>query len=91
MPNAFTPGLDPLNNVFLPILPRMSLMPYTLQIYNRLGQMLFETHDPFLGWDGTFQNKPCQIGTYVWVVKYQKKENENIIPAIQRGMVTLVR
>lgn len=91
MPNAFTPGLDALNNVFLPILPRMSLMPYTFQIYNRFGQMLFETHDPFLGWDGTFQNKPCQIGTYVWVVRYQKKENESIIPAIQQGMVTLVR
>jgi gliding motility-associated-like protein len=90
-PNAFTPGTDNLNSTFLPALPRKSLEPYTFQIYNRLGQMLFETHDPFRGWNGEFNNQACPAGVYTWVAKFMKTEKENKKPSIKRGMVTLIR
>lgn len=91
MPNAFTPGNDQLNNYFLPALPRKSLEPYTFQIFNRYGQMLFETSNPFQGWDGTFRNELCPPGVYVWVVNYNKIKNEQQERATKRGVVTLLR
>ena len=43
---------------------------YTLLIYDRWGELLFESHDVSVGWDGTYgvgqQNRIVQNGTYMW-------------------------
>ncbi|PBQ31427.1 hypothetical protein CNR22_06500 [Sphingobacteriaceae bacterium] len=86
VPNAFTPNGDGLNDVFMP--KGQGVYKYTLEIYNRWGQVVFETNDFQRGWDGTFQGKPCKTETYVWriTVTTDQKENKKYT-----GQVAIVR
>lgn len=66
-PNAFRPGSSIIeNSVFKVVGNTASLGGYLLQVYDRWGQMIFETKDPAQGWDGTYKGDPVQLGTYVW-------------------------
>ena len=69
VPNTFTPDGDEFNNIFRPVVPEgMSLDDYTFRIYDRWGEVLFESHDVSVGWDGTYQNVPVKEGVYTWTV-----------------------
>lgn len=72
VPNAFTPrNGDLLNDLYQPRLAYYdSGMDYQLRIYNRWGEMLFETTNPSVGWDGTFRGVVCQMDVYVYVIEY---------------------
>ena len=72
VPNTFTPDGDEYNNVFIPRFG-MSLIPnsYTFLIFNRWGELVFESHDPLVGWDGSYGNLMCPVGTYTWEVLYK--------------------
>lgn len=74
-PNAFTPNtggspggyFDPMNNnndIFFPVYS--GIVEYKLQIFNRWGELIFESDDVKQGWDGYYRNKICQVGVYVW-------------------------
>jgi len=41
-----------------------------MKIFNRWGQMVFESSEISLGWDGTYQGKPAPAGTYVYRIEY---------------------
>jgi len=41
-----------------------------MKIFNRWGQMVFESSEISLGWDGTYQGKPAPAGTYVYRISY---------------------
>jgi gliding motility-associated-like protein len=73
VPNTFTPDGDEFNNVFIPRFG-MSLIPnsYSFLIFNRWGELVFESHDPLVGWDGSYGNKMCPVGTYTWEILYQE-------------------
>ncbi|PHR22021.1 MAG: hypothetical protein COA38_18510 [Fluviicola sp.] len=67
VPNAFTPNGDEHNNVFLPQFGAgFSPNDYALYIYNRWGEIVFESHDIFVGWDGTYNGSPAIDGAYSW-------------------------
>jgi len=70
LPNAFTPDGDGLNDEFKAIGQPDNLTSFSMKIFNRWGQMVFETKDISLGWDGTYQGKPSPAGTYVFRVEY---------------------
>jgi len=70
LPNAFTPDGDGLNDVFKAIGQPDNLSSFSMKIFNRWGQMVFETKDITLGWDGTYQGKPAPSGTYVYRLDY---------------------
>ena len=67
VPNSFTPNGDELNNVFKPIVP-VPVKSYHFQIYNRWGELIFETFDKEEGWDGKFNGQLVQDGTYTWEI-----------------------
>lgn len=67
VPNAFTPNEDEWNQTFKPIITPY-LMKYSLEIYNRWGELLFKTNDPNDAWDGTFNQRPVQEGVYVYLL-----------------------
>lgn len=67
MPNAFSPNGDGNNDIFK-ILAAGYKKLKTFKIFNRWGEQLFSTTDFRKGWDGTFKDKACEIGTYFWVV-----------------------
>lgn len=76
MPNAFSPNEDGLNETFKPISSDPSV-EFHLMIFDRLGQMIFETNDIHLGWDGTIEGEPCPVGNYVWRIDYQGQGSES--------------
>ena len=70
LPNAFTPDGDGLNDEFKAIGQPDNLSSFSMTIFNRWGQMVFETKDVTQGWDGTYQGKPAPSGTYVYRLDY---------------------
>ncbi|MCO6499126.1 MAG: PKD domain-containing protein, partial [Vicingus serpentipes] len=70
-PNAFTPDGDGVNDVFLPQGHAIDLNEYKLYIFNRWGELIFETHHYDEGWDGTVNGVLVQTDTYVWRVELQ--------------------
>ncbi|MDD2982321.1 MAG: PKD domain-containing protein [Crocinitomicaceae bacterium] len=90
VPNAFTPDGNKLNNVFLPILSSgFDKYDYSLQIYDRWGELIFETDNYLTGWDGSYLDKPVQDGTYVW--KIYLKESSSGKKRVFHGHVSLIK
>ncbi len=78
VPNTFTPDGDEHNNVFLPIFNQgFDIQSYTMLIFNRWGEVLFETHNLDVGWDGYYKTQLCKEGDYVYkiVIKHQRADN----------------
>jgi gliding motility-associated-like protein len=65
VPNAFTPDGDEFNNIFKPIFAA-PVASYNLKIYNRWGEILFESNDTEVGWNGTYNGTLVQDGAYTW-------------------------
>jgi gliding motility-associated-like protein len=85
--NAFTPNQDGLNDVFRPLLFTRPVY-YHLMIYNRWGQMVFQSVDPGTGWDGRNGNEVQQAGVFIWMCTYQfRGETKNVV----KGSVLLLR
>lgn len=77
IPNTFTPDGDAYNNVFLPIFnDSFDKQSYTMLIFNRWGEILFESHDLAVGWDGTYMGELCKEGQYTYkiVIKHRNKD-----------------
>ena len=71
IPNSFTPDGDGLNDIFNPAGNYESIVDFYMAIYNRWGQMIFETRDRNKGWDGIVNNEIVQLGVYVYKVDYR--------------------
>ena len=48
---------------------REKVIEYKMQIFNRWGVLIFETHDINIPWNGYYQQKLCPQGVYVWLVE----------------------
>ncbi len=96
-PNAFTPSnsgpnggyyipgnLD--NDIFFPY--TSGVIEYKFQVFDRWGELIFETEDIKQGWDGYYRDKICQEGVYVWKA-YVKLNNGKEFK--KTGDVTLLR
>ena len=64
IPNAFTPNDDRVNDLFFGTGQHLS--SYNMKIFNRWGEMIFESNDPDFKWDGTFKGAPVEAGEYVY-------------------------
>jgi gliding motility-associated-like protein len=75
VPNAFTPDGDVFNEVFFPVFTSgFDPMTYTLLIFDRWGEIIFESHDTRYGWPGTYAGKIVQDGVYVWKIIFKRTE-----------------
>ena len=89
IPNAFTPDGDGLNDVFLPLGIGIDNEGYHLMIFNRWGELVFESYDVNHGWDGkTFSGEKAYDGVYTWLLYYNEIESYN---QKRTGTVTLLR
>lgn len=86
-PTAFTPNNDRRNDFFGPFGVLSTVKDYSLVVYNRLGQLVFKSTDPFKKWDGKLQGNSPVSGTYVWIAKYSNKGETGIV---QKGTVTVI-
>lgn len=90
VPNAFTPDGDIFNNDFLPIMSvGVSPHDYSLQIFNRWGELLFVSQDLNEGWDGTYNHKLVAEGVYVWKIKFLDMHTDAYVES--HGSVNLLR
>ncbi len=88
LPTAFTPNGDGLNDVFRPI--SNEIIDFHLIIFNRWGEIVFETGDSGKGWDGTCKGSYCAPGVYTYVLSYPDTQSSGNTKKIT-GFVTLVR
>jgi gliding motility-associated-like protein len=92
VPNTFTPNDDEKNQTFYPVLSQGMKRTYMeFYIYNRWGELVFESHDPSYGWDGTYgpDALDCPIGTYTWKLKLETLQTQEILDF--HGHVNLIR
>jgi gliding motility-associated-like protein len=87
MPTAFTPNNDGKNDVYRPTFIGPSAK-YSFRIYNRWGQLVFETKIPGVGWDGTEKGIPQKGDVYVFYVIAEGGCNGRFE---QKGTFTLIR
>ena len=91
MPNAFTPNGDGLNDFFGPI-PRYDYVNrYHMSIFNRWGQMIYETSDINKGWDGTYKGSRCMMSAYVYRIVYEEFGQLPMESKVVEGTVMLIR
>jgi len=75
IPNSFTPNGDGINDQFIPIMNSVSSEGYSMTIYNRWGEIIFQTMDIHQGWDGKHQGVFVPINSsYTYIIRYT---NEN--------------
>jgi gliding motility-associated-like protein len=95
-PNAFTPNpaggdgfynIHALNNdVFFPY--TSGVVEYKLQVFNRWGELIFESTDVNFGWDGRYRGEICEVGVYIFKA-YVKLNNGRIYK--KTGDLTLIK
>jgi gliding motility-associated-like protein len=68
VPNAFTPNSDSRNDVLKPFMIGIKELVY-FKIFNRWGEMVFETRNMSEGWDGRYKGNPVQSHTLVWMLE----------------------
>jgi len=70
-PTAFTPNGDGKNDVFFPLGIGFDNRNYEMYIFDRWGEIVFESHDATKGWDGTIKNSGvmAKLDVYVWMIK----------------------
>jgi gliding motility-associated-like protein len=91
IPNTFTPDGDEYNNVFKPVF-ESGYDPYDfhMAIYNRYGEMIFESYDVNGAWDGTYGTRELvQNGVYTWQIEFKEKYTDK--RHTHSGHVTILR
>jgi gliding motility-associated-like protein len=88
IPNAFTPNGDSKNDLFK-IFGTELITAFNLKIFNRYGQIVFETADKNKGWDGKLNGKDSPAGGFIYLLAYK----ENGAPELKqvKGSFVLIR
>jgi gliding motility-associated-like protein len=88
VPSAFTPNGDGINDYLYP-LNAYKAVNLEFRVYNRFGNVVFETSNWTVRWDGTLQGNPQPVGTYVWTLKYTNSDTGEKVS--QKGTTVLMR
>jgi len=88
VPTAFTPNGDGLNDYLYP-LNAFKADNLVFQVFNRQGQMVFETHDWTQKWDGRIQGHAAPAGVYAWFLQYTDRDSGKKF--FQKGTSILIR
>ncbi len=90
LPSGFSPNGDNMNDKFSPVrICEDDLSQFSFGIYNRWGELLFETEDPLAYWDGTFLGKAQPLDVYLFYVNFTF--DDQVSPQTITGNVTLIR
>ncbi len=90
IPNAFTPNGDGINDRFQLVGSLDQITTFTMQVFSRWGHLVFETTDPYEGWDGTFNGSPCPVGTYLWIIGLKENYSGSERTVTKQGYVSLL-
>jgi len=89
-PNAFTPNGDGSNDDFKLVIIGAQSLDFEMSIYDRNGNLIFETNDVNIPWDGRMKEdgRIAPTGTYIWLAVLKNKEGKQ---EKQIGQVTLIQ
>jgi gliding motility-associated-like protein len=92
IPNSFTPDGDMYNQVFKPVFTAgYDIYQYNMLIFNRWGEVVFETNNLDFGWDGSYGlgGADALPGSYTYTINIKVPENDDRV--IITGHVNLIR
>ncbi|MBM3430649.1 MAG: hypothetical protein FJX99_06680, partial [Bacteroidetes bacterium] len=92
VPNSFTPDADEHNQLFTPVFTSgFAPNNFEMTIYNRWGELIFESRDHTKGWDGSYgvRGGVVQAGLYSWVIRYKPKDTDEKL--VVNGFVNVLR
>jgi gliding motility-associated-like protein len=91
VPNAFTPDGDTYNEMFKPVfVSGLDVYDFTLMIFNRWGEVVFESHNVDFGWDGTYGNRGmADDGIYIWKLEFGETMSDK--KHYDEGHITLLK
>jgi gliding motility-associated-like protein len=91
LPNIFTPNADGRNDFFRPF-PYRFIESINLQVFNRWGNVVFETSDPEIMWNGKYMNgeKACSDGVYYYVCLVNEIRLEGVVSRKLTGFLHLM-
>ena len=78
LPNAFSPNNDGVNDIYLGNGTILGMQDFKMSIFNRWGEMVFYSEDPYAGWNGKKHNQGLiePNGVYVCMVQYKTNKGE---------------
>jgi gliding motility-associated-like protein len=88
VPSAFIPASGGANAIFLPYGVYVDSRDYLFQVFNRWGDMVYETRNVSEGWNGRYKDQDAPSGVYVYLVRFKTSSGEYFE---KRGTVTLLR
>ncbi len=88
-PNSFTPDDDEHNQTWTIFVEGIDVQNFTLEIFNKWGETIWETNDIKAQWDGTYHKGIVPQGTYIWRAIYKERENDG--RQIHTGYVNVIR
>ena len=86
VPNSFTPNGDGRNDLFN-VEFDCFFDSYLLSIYDRWGQLIFQSDDPYASWDGYVKGEQAQLGVYIYQLEY---DSYGLEPVDKTGTITLI-
>lgn len=88
IPNSFTPDDNEYNQVFGPVIADgFSVTDFNFSIFNRWGQLIWESKDPLGRWNGFYREQKCEDGVYTWLLVF----NSEGVNTLDRGHVIILR
>ncbi|WMJ71929.1 PKD domain-containing protein [Cytophagaceae bacterium ABcell3] len=87
--NAFSPDGDGINDLFT--VHSAFIGDYQMLIFNRWGEIIFESRDVNEFWDGNYRGEPMPVGVYPWIIIYEGIAEEYRGPYKKEGSVTIIR
>ncbi len=93
MPNSFSPNNDGTNDCYQGyVAPDLEVEYYVLKIFDRWGDMMFETYSIDGCWDGTFRGKHMQPAVYSWFMELHIRNCDgNLLQIFEEGGIHLLR
>jgi gliding motility-associated-like protein len=88
IPNVFSPNGDGVNDEWVVSISDVNISGVQCRIFDRWGELMFETKQLPVAWDGTFRNKNVNPGVYVSIILFQLQNGES---EIHSGDITLIR
>jgi gliding motility-associated-like protein len=86
VPNIFSPDGNGVNDILF--VDGKNIQQVQLMIYNRWGNLVFQSNSVAEGWDGNFKGKPVNQGVFVYIVTGRFKDGKDFD---QKGTITLIR
>ncbi|SFT76058.1 gliding motility-associated C-terminal domain-containing protein [Lishizhenia tianjinensis] len=89
VPNTFTPDGNETNNTWEVELKNAEDYLLRIRVYNRWGELIWESHDAQQGWDGSYNGRLVPDGTYVWIIEVKGGDLDK--PFVKQGHINVLK